>query len=171
MALRDLIGEQQVNRVLKTITDRYRFENSPKAHTIELLDELYKETPKENYHLIDDWFKKVITYDLAVEKSTYKKLPNGTYEVTAKIKAKRVETMEDGDIKEIGVNEPIKIGAFTEHPSLVKDNNSVLYYKSKQLNKEITEIRFIVKEKPNYIAIDPYGTRNDENLRDNIAEL
>ena len=121
--------------------------------------------------MIDDWFKKLITYDLAVEKSTYKQLPNGTYEVTATIKAKRIETLENGETKEIEINEPIKIGAFTEHPSLVKDNNSVLYYKSKQVNKELTEVKFIVKEKPNYIAIDPYGTRNDENLVDNVIEL
>lgn len=168
MALRDLIGEQQVNRVLKTITDRYRFENSPKAHTIELLDELYKIVSEENHHLIDDWFKKVITYDLAVEKSTYKQLPNGTYEVTATIKAKRIETLENGETKETGINEPIKIGAFTIHPSLVKDDNTMLYYKSSRINKELTEVRFIINKKPSYIAIDPYGTRNDENLRDNI---
>lgn len=171
MALRDLIGEQQVNKILKTITDKHRLDNIPKAHTIELLEEIYKLTHKKYHQLVNDWFKKVITYDIAVEKSSYKKLHNGTYEVTATIKAKRFETLSDGDIKKIGINEPIKIGIFTTHPSLVKDNGTVLHYKSKQINKELTEVTFIVKEKPSYIAIDPYGTRNDENLVDNIFRL
>ena len=57
------------------------------------------------------------------------------------------------------------------HPSLVKDDSSVLYYESNQINKEITEIKIIVKQKPNYITIDPYGTRSDENLVDNIFQL
>lgn len=168
MALKDLIGEQQVNKILKTITERYRLESSPKAHTIELLEEIYKVTPKGNHYLINDWFKKVITYDIAVENSSYKELTNGTYEVIATIKAKRVETLKDGNIKEIAINEPVKIGVFTTHPSLVKDNNTVLHYESEQLSKERTQVRFIVNKKPKYIAIDPYGTRSDENLRDNV---
>ncbi|UTD14473.1 hypothetical protein HER15_02855 [Tenacibaculum mesophilum] len=171
MALRDLIGEKQVNDIVKTITHRHRFESSPKAHTIELLEEIYKITPEEYHPLVKDWFKKVITYDIAVEKSSYKELPDGTYEVIATIKAKRFETMENGDIKEIGINEPIKIGIFTTHPLQVKDNSTVLYYESKQINRELIEVSFIVNEKPSYIAIDPYGTRNDENLVDNVIEL
>ena len=57
------------------------------------------------------------------------------------------------------------------HPSNVKDNSSVLYYESNQISKEMTEIKIIVKEKPTHIAIDPFGTRSDENLMDNILEL
>ena len=51
---------------------------------------------------------------------------------------------------------------------MVKEDSSVLYYESNQINKEITEVKFIVSEIPDYIAIDPYGTRSDENLVDNV---
>ena len=79
--------------------------------------------------------------------------------------------MESGDAQQISINEPIKIGVFTEHPSNVKDDNSVLYYKSNHINKEMTEIKFIVDELPQYIAIDPFGTRSDENTVDNLMAL
>jgi hypothetical protein len=46
--------------------------------------------------------------------------------------------------------------------------DSVPFY---QFNKEMTEIKVIVKEKPSYISIDPYGTRSDENLVDNLIRL
>ena len=51
LALRDLIGEDQVNLVLKTITDRHRYRNSNKleANTIEFLDEIYKVTPTHQH--------------------------------------------------------------------------------------------------------------------------
>ena len=39
------------------------------------------------------------------------------------------------------------------------------------IDKEITELKLIVKERPTYIAIDPYGTRSDENRVDNILRL
>jgi len=171
MALRDLIGEKQVNKVMKTITDRHRYINKLEANTIELLNEIYKVTPTEQHRLIDDWFKKVITYDLGIEESSYTALANGNYEVTVNVNAKRFETLDSGEIKQISIDEPIKIGVFTTHPSNVKDDSSMLYYESNHINKEMTEIKIIVKEKPKYISIDPYGTRSDENLVDNISRL
>lgn len=171
LGLRDLIGEGQVNKVLKTITDRHRSINKLEANSIELLDEIYKVTPQEYHLLIDDWFKKVITYDLGIEESSYKELANGTFEISVKVKAKRFETMDNGEIKQIAINEPIKIGVFNIHPSKVKDNSSMLYYESITINKEGTEIKMIVKELPTYIAIDPFGTRSDENTVDNVESL
>ena len=168
LALRDLIGEEQVNRVLKKITDTYRNSDTLEANTIEFLDLVYNVTPKEHHHLIDDWFKKIITYHLSIEESSYEELENGTYEITATVKSRRFETIGKGEIIQIGINEPIKIGAFKTHPSMVKEDSSVLYYESNQINKEITEVKFIVSEIPDYIAIDPYGTRSDENLVDNV---
>jgi len=156
---------------LKTITDRHRSVNKLEANTIEFLDMVYKVTPTEQHTLIDDWFKRVITYDLGVEGGSYKELANGTYEVTVKVKAKRFETLGSGEIKQIFIDEPIKIGVFAIHPSTVKDDSSILYYESNQINKEVTEIKIIVKEKPKYISIDPFGTRSDENIVDNVIRL
>lgn len=171
LALRDLVGENQVNNVLKTLTDNHRNSTKLEATTLDFLEEVYNVTPKHQHRLIDDWFKKVITYDLGIEESTSRALTNGAYEITVKIKAKRFETLDSGEIKQISLNEPIKIGVFTEHPSYVKDDSTILYYESSQINKEMTEIKIIVKEKPSYISIDPYGTRSDENLVDNIFKL
>jgi len=43
------------------------------------------------------------------------------------------------------MDEPIKIGVFTTHPSNVKDDSSMLYYRSKMISKEKTVIKMIVK--------------------------
>lgn len=172
MALRDLIGEKQVNQVLKTIIDKHRNINKLAVNSIELLDAIYEVTPSIYHKLIDDWFKRVITYDLGIEESSYKELANGTFEVTAKVRAKRFKTLRNGGDEQISIDEPIKIGVFSKHPSQVKNyDNSILYYESNQLNKEFTEIKIIVKEKPSYISIDPFGTRSDENYTDNISRL
>jgi len=171
LALRDLIGEHQVNHVLKTLTDRHRSINKLKANSMELLDEIYKVTPAEQHTLVNDWFKKLITYDLGVEESSYKELANGKFEVKVKIKATRFEMLPSGDTQQIGLDEPIKIGVFSMHPSTVKDDSAMLYYESNHFNKDLTEIKFTVNEKPIFVSIDPYGTRSDENLRDNVMRL
>lgn len=167
LATKDLIGEKQVNHVLKTITEAHRDINKLEVNSIEFLDELYKVTPKEYHTLIDDWFKKVITYDLGIEESSYKELVNGTFEITVKVNAKRFETLDNGEIKQITINEPIKIGVFTTPLSNLKDDSSILYYQSNTINKEETEIKIIVNKLPKYISIDPFGTRSDENSVDN----
>jgi ABC-2 type transport system permease protein len=171
MALRDLIGEKQMNQVLKTMTERHRYTNKLEANSIELLDEIYKVTPKEYHVLIDDWFKKVITYDLSIEDSSYKALENGTFEVTIKLKAKRFETLNSGEIKQISINEPILIGVFTKHPSLISNEDTILNLKPHQINKETMELTIIVDQLPKHISIDPFGTRSEENFVDNIMHL
>ena len=102
---------------------------------------------------------------------SFKELDNGTYEISVNIKAKRFETMANEEIKQIAINEPIKIGVFTEHPSNVKDNSSILYYQSNTIDKEDSVIKIIVKELPKYITIDPFGTRSDDNFTDNVSDL
>jgi uncharacterized protein YihD (DUF1040 family) len=169
LALRDLIGEEQVNHILKNLTDKYRKKPTLDANTLEFLEAVFDATPTAYHTLIDDWFKRVIIYDLEIEDSAYTVLDNGTYELTISVKAKRFETLADGTEQEITMNEPIKIGVFTTHPSEVRTEETILHYESHQISAGITEIKLIVNEKPRYVAIDPYGTRSDENLSDNVA--
>ncbi|WP_439132318.1 M1 family aminopeptidase [Polaribacter sp.] len=171
LALRDLIGEKTVNKILKTITDRNRNTDKLSVTSIELLDEIYKVSPKQYHGLIDDWFKKVITYDLSIQNHSFKALANGKYQVNIQVKAKRFLTKDNGEKNTITINEPIKIGVFTKHPSKVKKSNSILYYHSSKINKELTEIKIVVNKKPSHVSIDPYGTRSDHNLVDNTREL
>ncbi len=170
-ALRDLIGEKTLNGVLKTMIDRHRDKVALEVTTLEFLNELYKVTPTPYHELIDDWFKRVITYDLEIKESSYKALANGTYEISVSVKAKRFETKDGEEIKQITINEPIKIGVFTTHPSNVKDNSSILYYESNTIDKEETVLKIIVNEMPKHIAIDPFGTRSDENFTDNLFDF
>ncbi|WP_435262577.1 M1 family aminopeptidase [Tenacibaculum sp. nBUS_03] len=171
LGMRDLIGEKELNIVLKKLANKCRGSKTLKVNSIEFLKALYEATPL-NYHvLIDDWFKRVITYDLAMERGEFKQLKNGKFKVTVKIKAKRFNTLDTGEIEEISINEPIKIGVFNSHPSKVKNNNQILYYKSFIIDKEISEVTIIVDEKPKYISIDPFGTRSDENLIDNTIKF
>jgi ABC-2 type transport system permease protein len=79
--------------------------------------------------------------------------------------------MDSGEIKQISINEPIKIGVFVKHPRLISKEDNILYFESHQINKETMALKIIVDQLPKYIAIDPYGTRSDENFVDNLKKL
>ncbi|UII31051.1 hypothetical protein LVD17_22420 [Fulvivirga ulvae] len=171
MAIRDLIGEDKVNQVLRTLTDKYRSHDELLVASPELIDALHSATPKQYHTLIDDWFKRVITYNLSVEEASVTALKNGKYRVDMEVIARRYNTMENGESKLISINEPIMIGVFTKHPKEVGEEHSILYLKPHTIDKDRVHCSIIVDEAPTHVGIDPYGTRSDENLFDNIMEL
>jgi len=164
-AIRELIGEEKLNRALKSIVSKYHQDSV--VTTLHLLDELYKETPTAQHVLIDDWLKRVITYDLGIETSRYKKLDDGNYEITVAVNATRFEATNTRDETEIKINEPIKIGVFANHPSQSYDED-VLYLQSHHINKNNNTFKITVAKLPMYISVDPYLTRLDRNEADNV---
>jgi hypothetical protein len=171
LALRDLIGEQKLNTVLRNLSNAHRYKEEFNITSLDFLEALYAVTSNEHHVLIDDWFKRIIRYDLSVKEKSYAQLSDGTYEITLKIDAKRFEMKSTGEEIAITINEPINIGVFTKHPSVLSSDTSVLYLKPHQINKETMEVKIRVNELPKYIAIDPFGTRSDQNLTDNVNEL
>ena len=164
-AIRELIGEEKLNSALKNIVSKYH--QGSTVSTLDLLDELYQVTSTSQYVLIEDWLKRVITYDLGIDSASYKKLEDGSYEITVMINANRFETTNTGEETEIEINEPIKIGVFAKHPSQ-NNNEDALYLESHLIDKKSDTIKFKVGKLPKYISIDPSHTRLDKNRADNL---
>lgn len=171
LALRDLIGEETINKVIRSLTEKYRDQIQLELTSIEFLNEIYKVAPQKYHVLIDDWFKRVITYDLKIEDAKVSKTPDNRYKVVIDLNTKRFETNKDGSIIEIGINEPIQLGLFTKHPKKYGLHEEPVSIKSYLFDKEKSQITITVDEKPVFIAIDPYGTRSDENYADNLFQL
>ncbi len=164
-AIRELIGEKQLSIALKNLI--YKHNKDATATSLNFLEELYLVSSKENHTLINDWLKRVITYDLSVKTATYKKLKNNSYEIKVQISAQRYQTNKAGKEDEISINELINIGIFKNHPKDVTKNET-LYLKPHLINDEEVEFSCVVNEVPKYISIDPYFTRLDRNISDNV---
>lgn len=171
LATKDLIGEIELNSAIKTILNRHKNQVALKASSVEFLNELYKLTPKKHHQLLDDWFKRVIIYDLKVDGAKVTKIKDGKYQIDIEITSKRVEVQKDGSIKSIGINEPIKVGVFAKHPKKYGLNENPIYYENHQITDSKSALKLFVDELPTHIALDPYGTRNDENYHDNTLKL
>ncbi len=171
LSLRDLIGEEALNKVLHTLTQKHGQDHEYSVHTLEFLDGLYKVTPQEYHILVDEWMKKIVRYDLSIGTSSYKRLDTGMYEITMEVKAKRFMTLEDGSEKEIAIHEPLQIGLFKKHPKSLGINDTPVYLQSHVIKDASTQLKIQVETVPTMMAIDPFLTRVDRIYSDNIKEL
>jgi hypothetical protein len=170
MGLRELLGETALNAVLRKLMLRHQDDIAPDITTLELLEVLYEATPASLHTLIDDWLKRVITYELKIKDATSKKLPNGEYETTINLVAKRFELNEKGETIPIEIAEAIPLGLFTKHPSEIAKSDTY-YLKSHLVQSENQSVTIISDFMPQYVAVDPFGTRVEERRLDNVLEM
>ncbi len=168
-ALKELIGEENINHVLKTLVRRHKNEIDATVTTPEFLNELYKTTPEKYHSLIDDWFKKIITYDLSVVHAESDQIKDEHYETQITVDAGKHELL-NGIESSVFLNEPIPLGLFTEHPSLAS-KDQILSLKSVSIKDGEQQMTIQTKTLPNYVCIDPYGTRPDLVKQDNCMEV
>lgn len=171
LAMKELIGEDSINKAVRTLIDRYRGQTELHATAGEFIEELYQVTPEVHHPLIDDWFKEVIVYDLKVTDVEYESLTNGQFEIKMTVQTSRSKTDESGEKEEIDLKEPIPIGLFMDHPKKLPNDQSIIYYQSYPIEGSESEITIVVDKLPKYAAIDPFGTRSDPNLYDNVSDL
>ncbi|WP_271765601.1 ABC transporter permease/M1 family aminopeptidase [Aquimarina algiphila] len=171
LALKELIGSRKINTILHKLVSKFGNKEEFEIITLDFLEEIYLVTPTKYHPLIDDWFKRIIIYDLKIENTSYKELKSGKYEITLDAVTKRFETKNQGKDVEISIQEPIQIGLFRKHPKKIKVGDDILYLEAYHFDKENSQIKIIVDEIPKYISIDPYGTRLDKNRIDNIKHL
>ncbi|SMO86927.1 ABC transporter permease/M1 family aminopeptidase [Gracilimonas mengyeensis] len=169
LALKELIGEKSLNQVLKTLVTHHQHETDATVTSREFLDELYKITPEKHHSLVDDWFKKIITYDLSVNNVEYEQLADGRYKLQITINAAKFEAVNGVELP-VSMQEPIPIGLFTEHPSEAS-REQIILLESRTIRDGKQQLSFKVDSLPQFVSIDPYGTRPDLVRMDNLIKV
>lgn len=175
-ALKNILGSQTINRALRELIKNHSYPKPP-ATTLDLISILKSHSPDSSHNMIDEWFKKIIVYDLAVNSTQTKQLANGDYQVTIDIDIERLEINAHGKEVSTTINNYFDIGIYRgNHRLAVKsDNNShenqLLHLKAYYFNEKRKTLTIIVKQKPTKIVIDPYINVIDKMRSNNISEL
>ncbi|UUC43849.1 ABC transporter permease/M1 family aminopeptidase [Flavobacterium cerinum] len=155
------IGEQQLNKALRSLLNRYAYPKQPPTAN-DLLQEFYRVSPPEIHSKIDEWFKTITTYDLALEEVSCTKDKNGTYDVKVKIAATQYKEDGNGNRKEQNFTEPIEIEISYQ------DGTSQLLVIPKE---QFGLWQFKLKQKPVAITLDPNLLFLEMNTEDNHKTL
>jgi ABC-2 type transport system permease protein len=163
-ALQDYIGEDNLNRAIRAFRDEHAFKGPPYANSAQLIAHIRAVTPPQYQYVIDDMFDTITLYDNHATSATAKALPDGRYEVTLKVAAKKFRADELGKEAEIPLADWIDIG-------VLDADNKPLFLEKKKIERAETEFTVIVDRKPARAGIDPYNKLIDRRPKDNTVAV
>jgi len=170
--LQDEIGEAAVNRALRRVIAQYAFKGAPYPTTLDFMTAIRAEAPADKQALITDLFEKITLYDLKTKAATVKKRPDGRFDVTLTVEAKKMYADGKGKETAASLNEAMDIGLFTAEPGKkgFKADN-VLLYERRAIRSGVQTLTFTVAKAPKFAGVDPYNTVIDRNGDDNTLKV
>jgi ABC-2 type transport system permease protein len=163
-ALADYIGEDNLNRAIRAYRDKWAFKGPPYSTTKDLLAEIRAVTPPALAYVIDDFFDTITLYDNRALSATAKALPDGRYEVTLNVSARKLRADELGKETEVPLADFIDIGVEDEH-------HEPLFLEKRRISAEESTFTVVVARKPARAGIDPYNKLIDRRPKDNTVPV
>ena len=163
-ALQDYIGEDNLNRAIRAFRDETAYKGPPYPNTTQLLAHIRAVTPPQLQYVIDDMFETITLYDNRATAAKAKALPDGRYEVTMKVVAKKRRADELGKESDVPLADWIDIG-------VLDADNKPLFLEKKKIDREEMEFTVIVDRKPARAGIDPYNKLIDRRPKDNTMAV
>ncbi len=174
--LRDLIGEDSINKALREFRDTYAFRaRGPYAGANDLYDVLRQHVPESLRYYLDDTWQKVTFYDNEIiDVSAVKTARPNVYAVTIRFRIDKFYRDEKGnDVPAVGMKDYIEIGVLGADAKDA-DGRTVkrfLHRKKYWLTQGEHTMTVTVVGEPKAAAVDPLGTLIDRNGGDNYKGI
>lgn len=168
--LKEMIGEEAVNRALRKVIAQYAYAQPPFPTSHVLVDALREETPENLRYLIQDLFEDITLFGNRTLEAKATKRADGKYEVTIEVETKKFKADAKGNETETPVNDFIEIGAFAK-PEKNQRYGKALYRERIQMKTGKGKYQFVVDELPEKAGIDPFRLLIDRVTDDNMKKV
>ncbi|HEV8580113.1 MAG TPA: M1 family aminopeptidase [Thermoanaerobaculia bacterium] len=171
--LQKRLGEDAINRALRNLLHRYKFQGAPYPRSLDFIAALRAEAKtSEEQALITDLFERITLYDLKVSQPTAVRRADGRWDVTVPVEAKKLDVHGRGAETETPLAERIEIGLFTAEPGRdVFDTSNVVLMERHPIRSGRQVLKFVTDRKPTYAGVDPYNFYIDRNSADNVLPV
>jgi len=169
-AIRDAVGEAQLNHALNRYLSRVARGEPPYTTTAEFLDAIRPAVPAESEHLVEDLFETVTMYNNKVAAATSTERMDGTFLVRLELEARKLRAYGTGAEREIPINDWIDIEIFGEKEA-GKDGSPVLFLERRRLGTSPAAFEIVVSQRPASVTIDPYFKLIDRDRDDNVRPV
>jgi ABC-type transport system involved in multi-copper enzyme maturation permease subunit len=168
--LREMIGEENVNRALRKLLADHAYKEPPYPTAHHAVDAFRESTPDSIKYIIHDLFETITLFSNRVTDASAKPLPDGKYELTLEFTSQKFRADSLGGETEIPVNDWIEIGVFGE-PEAGKKTGPVLYRRKHHISQAENTITLVTDRKPDQAGIDPMNLMVDLVGDDNIKKV
>ena len=170
--LKGVVGEAKVNRAMARMLQQYAFKAAPYANTRDFLKLLREEAGPEHDALITDLFEKITLLDVKAVNAKSVKRPDGKYEVSFEVEARKLYADGKGKETEAPLDEPFDIGVFSAEPGRPGYSKaSVLAFTRQRIKTGKQTVSLVVEQAPTWVGVDPYNKRIDRNSEDNLTRV
>lgn len=170
-ALRDYIGEEQLNQAIRSFRNDFALREAPPyPGSYDLYAYIEKAVPDSLRYFLEDSWLKLALYENRVMAAEAKALGGDRYEVTLRVRARKMYADEKGNESEATeMNDYIDIGIFAEDEKGPDGRNLTrpLYLQKHRLKNGEHSIVLTVTGKPVRAGIDPYNKLIDRVPEDN----
>lgn len=171
--VQERLGEEAVNRALRSLLERYRFEGAPFPRSLDLVAALRAEAKTaDDQALVTDLFERITLYHLEVADPTAVRRADGRWDVSVPIVARKFYADGEGAETEAPLDERIEIGLFTAEPGRNEfDARHVLMLERHAIRSGPQVLRFVTERRPSFAGVDPYNYYVDRNPADNVRAV
>jgi ABC-2 type transport system permease protein len=168
--LKEMIGEEAVNRALRKVVAQYAYAQPPYPTAYALVDALKEQTPADLQYLIKDLFEDITIFSNRTLVASAQKRADGKYDVTLKVEAHKYKADAKGNETEVPVNDYIDIGAFAR-PGKNKKYGDTLYRQRIHITQKDSQFTFVTDSLPEKAGVDPFALLIDRVPDDNTKTV
>lgn len=171
--LQERLGEEAINRALRSLVSRYRFRGAPYPRSLDLVAALRAEArTTEEQALITDLFERVTLYHLKAVEPTAVRRADGRWDVTVPVEARKSYVDGRGAEAEAPLAERIEVGLFTAEPGRdAFDASHVVLLERRPVRSGAQVLTFVTDRRPTHAGVDPYNFYIDRNPADNVRPV
>ncbi len=170
--LKEVVGEEVVNRSMARLLKEFAFKAAPYANTTDFLRILRAEAGPQHDALITDLFEKITLTDVKATDAKATKRADGRWDVSFTVEARKLYADGKGKETEAPLAEDFDVGVFTAAPGdKAFKADSVLKMERRAIRTGKQVITFTVDRQPTHVGVDPYNKRIDRNSDDNLSQV
>ena len=168
--LKEMIGEDAVNRALRKLIEQYAYKAPPYPTSYALVDALREQTPPQYQYLIKDLFEDITLFSNRTTDAMAVKRADGKYDVTIHVEAHKYKADAKGNETEVPLDDWIDIGAFAK-PEKDHKYGKTLYRDLVHITNKTGTYTFATAELPDHAGIDPFLLLIDRVPDDNTKKV
>jgi hypothetical protein len=167
-ALREYVGEENLNRALRALLLRFKAGEPPYATSLDFYAEVQRVTPDSLHYLLQDLLATNTFWELKTQQAQAAPTGDGAWLVTLNVRARKVRVDAAGTETEVAMNDLVEVGVFGQGST---EASPPLFLQTRRLKSGNNKLVIKVLAEPGEAGIDPRHLLIDTELADNSRRV